>query len=264
MVVGVDHRGRSRVAVWRNAAPEPLTALRHQPDHGWRSCSTRPTAQRRGRCVQAQRAPPTIQCCPARRTRVRSRRWGQCRVATLGSSLLERPRRSASRNNTAHTALRGNQGRLRLPPKAARPKVRPRRGRARSATDGAGRAHGRALSGAGCTLWAWAPGHRDLLRRHRLRRAGGPSDALEEGLTTGPVGCGNPFMQLVDTGGGARRAGRIALLRWLGGGLGVQQGPIKVTVCAKCPSTPARRCGGARRLSLSPILVGWDSSLSST
>jgi hypothetical protein len=25
MVVGVDHRGRSRVAVWRNAAPEPLT-----------------------------------------------------------------------------------------------------------------------------------------------------------------------------------------------------------------------------------------------
>jgi hypothetical protein len=60
MVVGADHRGRCCVAVWRDAGPSsPLTALRHQPDHGWRSCSTRPTAWRRGRCVQAQRAQPT-------------------------------------------------------------------------------------------------------------------------------------------------------------------------------------------------------------
>jgi hypothetical protein len=38
MVVGADHRGRPRVAVWRDAEPSPLTARRHQPDHGWRSC----------------------------------------------------------------------------------------------------------------------------------------------------------------------------------------------------------------------------------
>jgi len=45
MVVGADHRGRSRVAVWRDAGPSsPLTAHRHQPDHSWRSFSTRPTA----------------------------------------------------------------------------------------------------------------------------------------------------------------------------------------------------------------------------
>jgi hypothetical protein len=71
MVVGADHRGRCCVAVWRDAGPSsPLTARRHQPDHGWRSCSTRPTAWRRGRCVQAQRAQPTTQRCPARRARV--------------------------------------------------------------------------------------------------------------------------------------------------------------------------------------------------
>jgi hypothetical protein len=66
MVVGADHRGRARVGVWRDAEPSPLTALRQRPDHGWRSCSTRPTAWRRGRWIQAQRAPPTTQRCPAR------------------------------------------------------------------------------------------------------------------------------------------------------------------------------------------------------
>jgi hypothetical protein len=75
MVVGADHRGRARVGVWRDAEPSPLTALRQRPDHGWRSCSTRPTAWRRGRWVQAQRAPPTTQRCPARRARVRNRGW---------------------------------------------------------------------------------------------------------------------------------------------------------------------------------------------
>jgi hypothetical protein len=59
MVVGADHRGRCRVGVRRDAEPSPLTARRHQPDHGWRSCSTRPTTWRRGRCPQAQRAQPT-------------------------------------------------------------------------------------------------------------------------------------------------------------------------------------------------------------
>jgi len=45
MVVGADHRGRCCVAVWRDAGPSsPLTAHRHQPDHSWRSFSTRPTA----------------------------------------------------------------------------------------------------------------------------------------------------------------------------------------------------------------------------
>jgi hypothetical protein len=58
MAVGADHRGRACVAVWWGEGPSsPLTALRHQPDHGWRSCWTRPTVWRRGRCVQAQRAP---------------------------------------------------------------------------------------------------------------------------------------------------------------------------------------------------------------
>jgi hypothetical protein len=58
MALGADHRGRACVAVWWGEGPSsPLTALRHQPDHGWRSCWTRPTAWRRGRCVQAQRAP---------------------------------------------------------------------------------------------------------------------------------------------------------------------------------------------------------------
>jgi hypothetical protein len=71
MAVGADHRGRACVAVWRDAGPSsPLTALRHQPDHGWRSCWTRPTAWRRGRWVQAQQAQPTTQRCPARRARV--------------------------------------------------------------------------------------------------------------------------------------------------------------------------------------------------
>jgi hypothetical protein len=73
MVVGADHCGRGGVGVWRVAASRPLTALRQRPGHGWRSCWTRPTAWRRGRWVQVQRAQPTSQRCPALRARVRSR-----------------------------------------------------------------------------------------------------------------------------------------------------------------------------------------------
>ena len=51
VVVGADHRGRAGVGVWRDAASRPLTALRQRPDHGRRSCWTRPTAWRRGRWV---------------------------------------------------------------------------------------------------------------------------------------------------------------------------------------------------------------------
>jgi len=43
----------------------------------------------------------TTQRCPARQARVRSRGWGQGRSATASSSLLEMPRRSASRSNAA-------------------------------------------------------------------------------------------------------------------------------------------------------------------
>jgi hypothetical protein len=49
MVVGADHCGRAGVGVWRDAASRPLTARHQRPDHGRRSCSTRPTAWRRGR-----------------------------------------------------------------------------------------------------------------------------------------------------------------------------------------------------------------------
>jgi hypothetical protein len=76
LVVGADHRGRCCVGVWRDAATGPLTGLRRRPGHGWRSCWTGPTAWRRGRWVQVQRAQPTTQCCPPRRARVRSRSWG--------------------------------------------------------------------------------------------------------------------------------------------------------------------------------------------
>jgi len=64
MVVGADHCGRGGVGVWRVAASRPLTALRGRPGHGWRSCWTGPTAWRRGRWVQVQRAQPTSQRCP--------------------------------------------------------------------------------------------------------------------------------------------------------------------------------------------------------
>jgi hypothetical protein len=61
MVVGADHRGRSRIAVWRDTGPpSPLTARRHQSARSQLALfSTRPTAWRRGRCLQAQRAQPT-------------------------------------------------------------------------------------------------------------------------------------------------------------------------------------------------------------
>jgi hypothetical protein len=64
MVVGADHRGRGGVGVWRDAATGPLTALRHQPVHSWRSCWTRPTAWRRGRWVRPSWPKPTTQRCP--------------------------------------------------------------------------------------------------------------------------------------------------------------------------------------------------------
>jgi hypothetical protein len=102
MAVGADHRGRACVAVWWGEGPSsPLTALRQRPGHGWRSCWSRPTVWRHGRCVQAQRAQPTTQRCPAWRGSGTSWGWGHPRAATASSSLLERPRRSASRSNAA-------------------------------------------------------------------------------------------------------------------------------------------------------------------
>jgi len=89
MVVGADHRGRCGVAVWRGAGPSsPLTARRHQPDHGWRFFSTRPTAWRRGRWVQAsgRSRPPAL---PGPAGSGTSRGWGQWCSATASSSLLE-------------------------------------------------------------------------------------------------------------------------------------------------------------------------------
>jgi hypothetical protein len=100
MVVGADHRGRCCVAVWRGAGPSsPLTARRHQPDHGWRSCWTRPTAWQRGAVRPGPAGAADPQRCPARRARLHSRGWGHPHSATPSSSLLEMPRRSTSRSN---------------------------------------------------------------------------------------------------------------------------------------------------------------------
>jgi hypothetical protein len=69
MVVGADHRGRAGVGVWRDAATARLTARRQRPDHGRRSCSTRPTAWWRGRWSRPSGPQPTTQRRPARRAR---------------------------------------------------------------------------------------------------------------------------------------------------------------------------------------------------
>ena len=58
MVVGADYPDRAGLGGVRDAGPfPPLMPPRHRPGHGWRSCSARPTAWRRGRWVVAELAP---------------------------------------------------------------------------------------------------------------------------------------------------------------------------------------------------------------
>jgi hypothetical protein len=100
MVVGADHRGRAGVGVWRDAATGPLTALRQRPDHAGAAAGSGRRLGGVAGGVQAQRAPPTTQRCPAQRVRVRRRGWGQWVSATPSSPLLEgravRPRGAMS------------------------------------------------------------------------------------------------------------------------------------------------------------------------
>jgi hypothetical protein len=118
MVVGADYPDRAGLGGVRDAGPSsPLTPPRHRPGHGWRSCSTRATAWRRGRCAPAQRAPPTAHRCPAR----------QARCGTVAGASAARPPPAArwrqGRSGGPHRAARqwrpGRRRGQRRPPPAA-------------------------------------------------------------------------------------------------------------------------------------------------
>jgi len=58
MAVGTDYPDRAGRGGIHDAGPSaPLTPPHHRPGHGWRSCSTRATARRRGRRAHARWAP---------------------------------------------------------------------------------------------------------------------------------------------------------------------------------------------------------------